>query len=271
MWPWLNAKTAHILAWARSGFGLSFVSRFLLGTSDAFSGLFGLRRKDWLLVLETMQASKGRNSSLVLDMLMRSSARCVDVPVVVDDLFQRRLYGFRDLRQTKHILDRRFGNYSRLIQFCIVGASGMVVDLSFYALFQWLFSLVSASASQVGSWQLALAGILSIGIALFWNFLLNRKLTFNDALKGNIPKQFLTYALGNAIAILLSLTVRLFLPARFAFFARHRLAAAVVGIITATGISFSTSRWLVFGRRRDSAHDAFAPSSQPLSDPSSLI
>ncbi len=245
---------SSIFTRARSRFGLRLVSRCFLGTSDAFSGLFALRRSDWVDVLEKMQPTRGSGSSLVLDMLMRSPAGCVDVPVVVDDQFQPRLYGFGDLRQTKHMLDRRFGNYSRLIQFCLVGASGMVVDLTFYAFFQWLFSVASSRPAGVGSWQLALAGVLSIGIALVWNFLLNRKLTFNDALKGNIVKQFPTYALGNAIAIALSLSLRLFLPARFAFFTRHRLAAAVVGIITGTGISFSTSRWMVFGRRRESAH-----------------
>ena len=62
-------------------------------------------------------------------------------------------------------------------------------------------------------------------------------------------RQFMTYVMSNAIAILVSLTLSLYLPAQVAFFARHRLAAAVVGIVAATGISFSMSRWLVFGRR----------------------
>ena len=40
--------------------------------------------------------------------------------------------------------------------------------------------------------------------------------------------------------------MRLYLPSRIDFFARHRLAAAVVGIVAATGISFTMARWLVF-------------------------
>jgi hypothetical protein len=39
------------------------------------------------------------------------------------------------------------------------------------------------------------------------------------------------------------------LPAHILFFERHRLAAAVVGIVAATGVSFTMSRWLVFSRR----------------------
>jgi dolichol-phosphate mannosyltransferase len=253
----LSVAVAHnhrsvLLRWSRSRFGLGFVSRFFLGTSDAFSGLFALRRSDWLTYLENMTP---KGSSLVLDMLMRSPARCIDVPVTVDDRFQIRLLGFRDLRQLKHMVDRRFGNYSRLVQFCMVGASGMAVDLSFYALLQWLFSftwLAVAKAPIIGaSWHLAIARALAIGIALVWNFSLNRRLTFNDSQKGDVVRQFMTYALSNAIAVLLSLTLSLVLPTRVAFFARHRLAAAVVGIVAATGLSFSTSRWLVFGRRSE--------------------
>jgi len=272
----LSVAVAHnqrslCLRWSRSRFGLGLVSRFFLGTSDAFSGLFALRRSDWVPFLENMTP---RGSSLVLDMLMRSEARCIDVPVAVDDRFQSRLLGFRDLRQLKHMLDRRFGNYSRLVQFCMVGASGMVVDLSFYALLQLLLSftwLASAKAAFIGgSWHLAVARAMAIGIALVWNFALNRRLTFNDARKGDVFRQFMTYALSNAIAIMLSLTLSLYLPARVAFFARHRLAAAVVGIVAATGISFSMSRWLVFGRRHELKPASFLPLDQPIGEPSSV-
>src|SRR5207237_3007752 len=95
---------------------------------------------------------------------------------------------------------------------------------------------------------------LAIGFALVWNFSLNRRLTFNDARQSSILRQFVTYALGNALGIALSFTVRLILPSRIGFFQRHKLAAAVVGIVAATGISFSMSRWVVFNRR-SSARD----------------
>jgi dolichol-phosphate mannosyltransferase len=271
----LSVAVAHnpralLLRWSRSRFGFGLVSRFFLGTSDAFSGLFALRRSDWVAVLESMTP---KGSSLVLDMLMWSKACCIDVPVAVDDRFQSRLLGFRDLRQLKHMLDRRFGNFSRLAQFCMVGASGMIIDLSFYALLQWLLSftwLASTKAAFIGgSWHLAIARVLAIGIALVWNFALNRRLTFNDARRGHVFRQFMTYVLSNAVAILLSLTLSLLLPAHVAFFAKHRLAAAVVGIVAATGVSFSMSRWLVFGRRRELTPASRLPLDQPIVEPSS--
>ena len=240
-----------LLRWERLTSSLGLISRLILGTSDVFSGLFALDRAVW--------ERAGRNHTLgkspVLDTLLRRPARCIDVRVSVDDRFRAHQIRFSDLRPLKHVLDSRFGNYSRLAQFCMVGASGMVVDLTFYALFQWLLSFTwlatRKSALFGGPWHLAIAAAGAIAIALVWNFSLNRRLTFNDAKKGSIIRQFLTYALSNALAIALSFSVRLYLPSRIAFFDRHRLAAAVVGIVAATGISFSMSRWLVFARRSD--------------------
>jgi dolichol-phosphate mannosyltransferase len=239
--------------WGREVFGLRIVSRMVLGTSDVFSGLFALDRSVW----ERAGSDRALGKSPVLDSLLRRPARCIDVKVSVDDRFQSRQVRFSDLRPLKHVLDSRFGNYSRLVQFCMVGASGMVVDLTFYALLQWLLSFTALAARRSalfgGTWHLAVAAALAIAIALVWNFTLNRRLTFNDARKGSLVRQFLTYALSNALAIFLSFSVRLYLPAHIAFFDRHRLAAAVVGIVAATGISFSMARWLVFARRPDPA------------------
>ena len=53
----------------------------------------------------------------------------------------------------------------------------------------------------------------------------------------------------NALGIALSFSLRLYLPSKIGFFRQHKLAAAVVGIVAATGISFSMSRWVVFSRR----------------------
>jgi dolichol-phosphate mannosyltransferase len=229
---------------------LGLASRIVLGSSDVFSGLFVVGKPLWHRGGRSLVAS---GPSLVLELLLRRPSRCVDVPVPVGPQFRPRRFRFQDLRPLKHVLDGRYGSLSRLIQFCFVGASGMVVDLTFYALFQWLLSftaLYSAMSPRFGfSWNLAVARAISISLALLWNFTLNRRLTFNDARGGSWSRQFLTYALSNALAIPLNFTVGLYLPTRVDFFARHRLAAAAVGIIAATGISFSMSRWIVFTRR----------------------
>jgi len=231
---------------------LGSIGQLTMGTSDMFSGLIAIRPS-------RLQAATNRHndrgSRLVLDLLAWPGTAHRDVPVATrpDDRLHVGPLRFDDVRQLKRLLDHRFGTFSRLVQFCVVGASGMVVDLTLYALLQLLFACfwsLPAGPSAAGfSWPLATAGALAIFTAMVWNFTLNRRLTFNDSRAGSIPRQFLTYALGNALGIAVSLSLRLFLPQYFGFFARHRLAAAVVGIIVATGISFSMSRWVVFIRK----------------------
>jgi len=228
------------------------IGRLTMGTSDMFSGLIAIRPSR---LRAATNHHNDRGSRFVLDLLAWPGTAHCDVPVETrpDDRFHAGPLRFDDIRQLKRLVDYRFGTFSRLIQFCAVGASGMVVDLTLYALLQLLFtrfwSLPAGPSAAGFSWPLATAGALAIFTAMVWNFTLNRRLTFNDSRGGSIPRQFLTYALGNALGIAVSLSLRLFLPQYFGFFARHRLAAAVVGIIVATGISFSMSRWVVFIRK----------------------
>lgn len=228
----------------RSGLGL--LARPLTGTSDPLTGLIGMSR-------EAFERAYPRflpiGSHASFELLAKLEGRWVEVPAGLGPT-RRRLIGLDEIRHLKRLADHRFGNLSRLIQFCAVGASGMVVDLSCYALFQWIFRHGPMAGRTVplvgGPLYLACAALMAVAIALTWNFFLNRRLTFSDARDGSLFRQYLTYALSNALGVSLSLCLRLFLPRWFGFFHDHKLAAAVVGIVTATGVSFSMARWLVF-------------------------
>jgi dolichol-phosphate mannosyltransferase len=231
---------------------LDRLARPLIGITDPSTGLVAVTRASYQS-REKHPAPLG--SRFVLELLVGTVGRRREVAIRRGARPPRVVLGPSDLRLIKRLADDRFGNLSRLVQFCVVGASGMVIDLTSYALFQLVLSRTPLArmttpllASGV-SLDLAVAGALAIALALVWNFSLNRRLTFNDARQGSIPRQFLTYALGNALGIALSFTLRLYLPGRIDFFRRHKLAAAVVGIVAATGISFSMSRWVVFSRR----------------------
>jgi dolichol-phosphate mannosyltransferase len=222
----------------------------LLGTTDPTSGLVGLTRS---VVRKADDSFAPVGSRFALELLARVGGRRVDVPIgrVVAGPSSSTLLG--DLRQAKRLADDRLGNVSRLLQFCFVGASGMMVDLTFYAALQWGFAATSLAGKEApvvgGSLALAVARVLAIAIALTWNFSLNRRLTFNDARRGSIRLQFFRYVLSNLLGIGVSLTLSLALPNQIGFFRKHRLAAAVVGIVAATGISFSMARWFVFGQK----------------------
>ncbi len=254
------------------GLGIGWGCRRLLGTANLFSGLFVVHESSWR---EALGRSRGGGIDTLLAVILGRQAREVDVPVATHQRFRVGGLNLGDLRLLKQLLDGRHGNLSRLVQFCMVGASGMVVDLSTYALLQWLFSftvLATRSSSFFGvSWYLVIASALSIATALVWNFSLNLRLTFSYARGGNIIRQFLTYALSNALAIALSFTLRLYLPSRVVFFARHRLAAAVVGIVAATGVSFSMSRWVVFSKGSEHSRSTPRPHETASVEPSSAV
>jgi len=232
------------------GWAVRTVSRRLIGRSDVVPGLIVLTPDAVADVTESFQPIGSR---FVTDLLRHAKGRRAEIPVRVESVAGVAALKFNDLRYIKRLADDRFGNASRLIQFCVVGASGMVVDLTCYAAFQPIFSRtwLAGHRTPVGDFPLdfAVAGALAIAIALTWNFSLNRRLTFSYARHGALIRQYLTYALSNSLGIALSFFLRLYLPEHVAFFQRHRLAAAVVGIVTATGISFSMARWLVFSRR----------------------
>ena len=224
----------------------ALVLRPISGSADPFSGLVALTDT----AFDRAEGNfKPVGRRFAFEILVRANRRRVDVVVEAPRSVRFPALGLDDLRHIKRIADDRLGNVSRLLQFCFVGASGMVVDLSLYALFQWLFAMTNLArmTTPLGApLDLALAGALSVGTALCWNFTLNRYLTFSYAKGGSVVRQFLKYALSNGIGIALSFTLRLLLPMRVPFFSKHRLAAAVVGIVAATGISFSMARWLVF-------------------------
>jgi dolichol-phosphate mannosyltransferase len=225
--------------------------RPIAGSSDPFAGLIGLTRAAFN---RTDGELKPVGRRFAFEILARANRNRLDVAVQAARASHFPNFSLDDLRQIKRLSDDKLGNVSRLIQFCVVGASGMVVDLSLYALFQLLFRLTPLATMKLPfdtPADLAAAGALAIGLALTWNFTLNRYLTFSYAKKGSLVRQFVTYVLSNALGIALSFTLRLSLPKSFVFFAEHKLAAAVVGIVAATGISFTMSRWLVFRHRPD--------------------
>jgi len=223
--------------------------RPLTGSDAPFSSLIGLTRESFQSVEPVFNPVGHRFS---LEILSRIRQGRTDVKIVGDGISGATTLHFDDIRHAKRLADDNLGNLSRLLQFCVVGASGMVVDLTCYAIFQRLFagSWLASRPPLFGSpLDLVAAGSLSIALALVWNFTLNRRLTFNYAKQGPVFSQFVTYVLSNALGIALSLTLRLALPRTVGFFARHKLAAAVLGIVAATGISFSMSRWVVFRPR----------------------
>jgi dolichol-phosphate mannosyltransferase len=252
----LAAGDVELVVASRPNRWIGTLALRFLGTTDPASGLIGLSRDG---AIEADDSFAPIGSRFTLELLARVAGRRADVPISSIPRSTQSSTPFSDLRQLKRLADDRFGNASRLLQFCFVGASGMVVDLTFYALLQFIFArteLAGMTAPLVGgSMGLAVAAVIAIAVALTWNFSINRRLTFNDARQGSIARQYVRYVFSNLLGIGVSLSLRLILPNTFGFFRSHRLAAAVVGIVAATGISFSMARWFVFGHRQSATED----------------
>lgn len=246
----LDSGEADLVIASRRNRLVNAAGRRLLGTADPFSRLVGLTREAADRADPTFYPVGSR---FALEMLARVRGRRLDHPVPSVGPSQWIAPSLDDVRLVKRLADERFGNGSRLIQFCFVGASGMFIDLTCYALAQTILAR-TAMAGMVapvvgGSLVLLVSGLLSVGIAVTWNFSINRRLTFNDARGGSIISQYFRYLFSNLLGIAVNLTFRLALPKYVGFFNRHKLLAAVVGIVAATGISFTMARWFVFSRK----------------------
>jgi len=289
----LGAGKLNLVVAARRGRWLGSVVRRVTGTADLASGLVGLTG---VAARNAAGSFDPVGSRFVCELLARVDGPHGEVEVGPIAGPWRPWSPLDDIRHAKRIADDHLGNLSRLLQFCFVGASGMVVDLSTYAALQAILSqtwLARRMAFRLGhggsptSLAVVVAAILAIATAMTWNFSLNRRLTFNDARRGSILRQYLRYALSNLLGIGVSLVFRLLLPGSVPFFARHRLAAAVAGIVAATGISFSLARWFVFrtrsqpvvanleavpeGSRRDPSHcDGVLAARHPTVNPLSV-
>ena len=140
--------------------------RPISGSADPFSGLIAITAE----AFERAEADfKPVGRRFAFEILARANRNRTDVVVEAPRSVRFPVLGLDDLRHIKRISDDKLGNVSRLLQFCFVGASGMVIDLSFYALFQWIFGRTGMARMTTpfgAPLDLAAAGALSVGIAL---------------------------------------------------------------------------------------------------------
>ncbi len=228
MFRWLNSVIATLLA------------RPLTRVSDPMSGFFALRKADF----DRIEDLNPVGYKIALELIVKGGFDNVsEVPI----FFRDRVHGESKLSLKEQLLYikhlRRlyvfqFTQAMYVLQFAVVGASGVVVNLGMVTLLRALgFSATICLA----------AGIL---VSVCTNFLLNRRFTFSYARDGNLLKQFAgfvgTCAVGGAVnygvALLLYNNV-------FQGSALGLQTAALVGIAAGMVFNFLGSRYLVFRKR----------------------
>ena len=224
LFRWINSKVATLLA------------RPFTPIKDPMSGFFALPRA----VFEQAEQLNPIGYKIGLELIVKCACKNIrEIPIHFAD----RKYGhsklnlkeqFNYLRHLKLLADFKFGEFSRLMQFCLVGSTGIAVDLSIYSTLLH-FGLSLATSRAIAIW-----------LAMTWNFWLNRRLTFSFSRRGSILSQYPKFVASCMSGAVISWFIAVLLPQRYSFFAQNLLLAAVIGIIAGTLCNFLLSRYWVF-------------------------
>lgn len=223
---WLNSQVATLLA------------RPLTKVKDPMSGFFAFRRADLARAPELSPVGY----KIGLELVVKCGFTDVgEVPIHFADreLGESKLTLKEQLRYLKHLrrlYNFKFGAWSHLVQFLVVGASGTAVYLAVLTALVWLGVPVPAAVG---------AGIAT---SMLSNFALNRRFTFSDARGGNVWKQLVGFVGACSIGAAINYVVTLWL-AREAPELPIQIAA-FAGVIAGTGFNYLTSRFLVFRAER---------------------
>jgi dolichol-phosphate mannosyltransferase len=220
LFRWLNSRIATLLAMP------------LTTLSDPMSGFFAIRRA-------TVLAGRDFNPvgyKILLELIIKCRCRrVIDIPIHFDN----RRFGESKLslkEQLKYIQHLRrlyiykHGLLSHLIQFLVVGVSGLAVNLA--ALTMLL---------RTGMREKAAVGI-AILISLIWNFGLNRRFSFSYARDRSIVRQFF----GFVAACSVGAAVNYFVTIEMWEVIRYKQLAAVIGVLAGTFFNFIASRFIIF-------------------------
>jgi len=225
MLRWLNSRLA------------TFLARPFTSIKDPMSGFFALRRETFALA-DTLNPI-GYKIGLEL-MVKCRCARIAEVPIAFAD----RVHGksklnlreqLRYLRHIRRLFVYRYGTSSEVMQFIVVGASGVLVNLG-----------VETALLRAGA--MAPAGIAGgIAASICTNFYLNRRFTFSHSRSGHMPTQFLSYLVSVSFGSLVNYTIALILLARIPGLVPQ--LASLGGIGVATVVNFVALKYIVFKRK----------------------
>ncbi|MDP6944577.1 MAG: GtrA family protein [Myxococcota bacterium] len=131
----------------------------------------------------------------------------------------------------------------RFIKFCVVGGSGVVVNLAFV----WVGLLIATSWDPEGAlWQRnAFASALGILVSVFGNFLLNDLWTWGDRTKGQRRGDFINRTLSYYLVSLAGIAIQYGVAMGLSVWLGWVIyLAQAVGILLATGVNYvANNRW----------------------------
>ncbi len=225
LFRWLNSRVATLLA------------RPFASIKDPMSGFFALRRATYTKA--DFLNPIGYKIGLELLVKCRCS-RVSEVPIAFTDRIhgESKLSVAEQLRYIQHIRRLflyKYGSWSEVVQFVVVGASGALVNL------------VAVTVLLHAGLRAGVSIACAISLSICTNFLLNRRFTFSHSKSGNMPTQFLSYVASVSFGALINYLVALLLLDLFPHFMPQ--LASLAGIGVATVANFVALKFLVFKRR----------------------
>jgi dolichol-phosphate mannosyltransferase len=139
------------------------------------------------------------------------------------------------LQHVRRLVMHKYPNWSYMLQFAVVGASGLVVNLAVLTL------------CLAASWSFALASGLGVGVSVVTNFFLNRRFTFHHAARGPIVRQFLGFVASCAVGAIVNYLVANACHRSFGDSWPPQLSASV-GVLAGMAFNFVLNRYIVFRR-----------------------
>jgi dolichol-phosphate mannosyltransferase len=225
LFRWLNSRAATLLALP------------LTRARDPMAGFFAIRKS----TLEAAESLDPIGYKIGLELIVK--ARCHNVREVPIQ-FRDRLHGesklslkeqVNYLRHLKRLYEFKLGRLADPLKFCIVGSTGLVVDLV-------TFSLLLAIL------PLSVARALAIWTAMTTNFWLNRHFTFCRSRRQPPLRQYLMFCTSCLLGAVVNWSVSVGLCATFAFFDQQKMLAAVAGVLAGTASNYLLSSRVVFRR-----------------------
>lgn len=219
----LNSRAATLLA-------MPFTN-----AKDPMSGFFALRRSTYENAADRLNPI---GYKIGLELIVKCDCKSVkEVPIHFSDrkFGESKLSLAEQVRYIKHIrslLIHKYGTWSHLAQFLVVGLLGTVVNLAALTL---LVALGVNVNTAIG---------VAIGISVVFNFFLNRRFTFAYARKGPIAGQFLGFVAACSLGVFLNYFIASSLV--FKYPGLYPQIAALAGIAAGTGVNFLINRFVVF-------------------------
>lgn len=223
LFRWLNSKIATLLA------------RPLTTARDPMAGFFAISRTRF----QSAANLDPIGYKIGLELIVKCGCRRItEIPI----FFGNRLRGksklsvkeqLNYLRHLKRLYEHKFCRAAQPIQFVLVGATGMAVDLTTFAL------LLGVLPAYIGR-------AIAIWVAMTWNYLLNRHLTFSEARTRSIFYQYVLFCISCSLGAVVSWSVFAGLHSCLALCMTHPVLPASAGIIGGTLLNFAMSKYVAF-------------------------